>query len=828
MNKSHSLSKSSSDQPKQSGGIEQASKAIGQSERSIVSGWVQRWLRSSTEAGYQGKIGSIKTQKIAFSGDNIRLLLQRSQHSISTASPPSFLARPEAINHFAETITTRYQPFKKGYEKQPLYKASETELLMANNLSLIEDEEAPLPETTSGRMMTFQEMQAKINQTAASKSSPPAQPVSNQPVQSTTEPRRRATFQEMLDRVNRAQTTSTETPSPRPKTSPTTTRQPPTYSRSPVAKEPRQKPIIRGRPISQIVEASSGEKIPKFTDEPTPAHTKVQVENDQTPTKAETELLSVDESLSPVDKPAIQSTKKSSSDLPINQTATDIDPNIDKESLPETTIQKEAASKQVAKIETKPSQETLPETAVPKQLELGQTTDTAPKASEQTLPESAIQEDVTLAQETDDKTRSNQELLKPTVQKKPSLAQVTDDGLETLPTEPKTDHIEPEGPTKADKHLLSSPPQSKDLVLESPNQFVSEDLFSPASPDKKVNELETESTPKKFDEVEMPLVTKKQQHSPKPQKSDDLDKKDTTAAILPEKGLLAQVVSRLDIPITKANKWRPIITAEQATSQLVTQGWRFKRKEGSKTTAPSSVIQTMEQLEQKPGTGKPLATRPRTIMEKSMGRDFGGVRIHTAPLAPLNIQAATKKRDVYVEPGQDSFNTPKSIALLGHELTHVAQQGSASPIAQSAPFLTAQRQTRIGAEEAEADSNEQAILTAFQSSPSTESFMPLSESTLTRKEKTSQPETSSFLLPSAARELPLLPLMHTTALGSSVQRQPLTSDEAEVDPETLVEDFLEEDDELTEPEGPDLNLLARQVYPLIKRRLVAERQQSPW
>jgi hypothetical protein len=213
------------------------------------------------------------------------------------------------------------------------------------------------------------------------------------------------------------------------------------------------------------------------------------------------------------------------------------------------------------------------------------------------------------------------------------------------------------------------------------------------------------------------------------------------------------------------------------------------------------------------------------MMKSVLGRDFSDVRIHTARLAPLNIQAATRGHDVYVEPGQDRFDTPESLSLLGHELTHVAQGSgivSAKPVAQMAILPQAQTPARLEGEEAEAESTEQTILGLSQpavvqraeaagagAGPSPPSS-PVGQST--SMEKALRPP---FTSPSDLREEEE-DLMET-AEEEDEEGYLLGIEEEE-------EEELPELEEEPEEEELDLDHLARQVYPFIKRLLAVERE----
>ncbi len=84
------------------------------------------------------------------------------------------------------------------------------------------------------------------------------------------------------------------------------------------------------------------------------------------------------------------------------------------------------------------------------------------------------------------------------------------------------------------------------------------------------------------------------------------------------------------------------------------------------------------------GKGEPLPRFVRAEMERGIGADFGGVRIHRdAEAVQLNreihAQAFTRGTDVYFNSGKFDPGTTEGKRLLAHELTHVVQQGGAAP-----------------------------------------------------------------------------------------------------------------------------------------------------
>lgn len=103
------------------------------------------------------------------------------------------------------------------------------------------------------------------------------------------------------------------------------------------------------------------------------------------------------------------------------------------------------------------------------------------------------------------------------------------------------------------------------------------------------------------------------------------------------------------------------------------------------TTGISNNIQSLK------GGGQPLPQNQRTFFESRMGRDFGGVRIHTDNKAADTAQSVQAKaftlgNNIVFNAGQYSPNNQEGKKLLAHELTHVIQQnGQKAPQIQTAP-----------------------------------------------------------------------------------------------------------------------------------------------
>ncbi|WP_256338476.1 DUF4157 domain-containing protein [Streptomyces sp. KS_5] len=80
-----------------------------------------------------------------------------------------------------------------------------------------------------------------------------------------------------------------------------------------------------------------------------------------------------------------------------------------------------------------------------------------------------------------------------------------------------------------------------------------------------------------------------------------------------------------------------------------------------------------------PGAGRQLGGRTRAFMERSFGRDFTDVRIHTdseaaASATELSAQAYTIGSHIVFGAGAYAPGTAAGDALIAHELTHVVQQ----------------------------------------------------------------------------------------------------------------------------------------------------------
>lgn len=83
-------------------------------------------------------------------------------------------------------------------------------------------------------------------------------------------------------------------------------------------------------------------------------------------------------------------------------------------------------------------------------------------------------------------------------------------------------------------------------------------------------------------------------------------------------------------------------------------------------------------------TGQPLPSATRGYFERRLGRDLGGVRVHTDALAgasarAIRASAYTLGSDIAFAPGRYQPDSGAGRSLLAHELAHVVQQSGGAP-----------------------------------------------------------------------------------------------------------------------------------------------------
>jgi hypothetical protein len=95
------------------------------------------------------------------------------------------------------------------------------------------------------------------------------------------------------------------------------------------------------------------------------------------------------------------------------------------------------------------------------------------------------------------------------------------------------------------------------------------------------------------------------------------------------------------------------------------------------------VQEIIERIRAEKGSGRPLEPQVQAEMEAAFGHDFGGVRVHTDSTADklakeLGAKAFTFGKDIFFREGAYQPGSELGKGLLGHELTHVVQQGLGS------------------------------------------------------------------------------------------------------------------------------------------------------
>ena len=189
-----------------------------------------------------------------------------------------------------------------------------------------------------------------------------------------------------------------------------------------------------------------------------------------------------------------------------------------------------------------------------------------------------------------------------------------------------------------------------------------------------------------------------------------------------------------------------------------------------------------------------------------------------------------------MDAAQQNFDTSESLSLLGHELTHVTQQGivQTKPVnetvvlAQTLPKIEQSSPTTIEADEREANRNEQRVLNYLQRQPIAAKPTPA----VSRSGSDDSFRTQPALQPPAMPE----PVAEWLASQKTVQRYPLVApspphqisrQEAGEVGDSGAAAGTETEDEDSKEQQPDLDQLARQIYPLIKQMIRIERERRP-
>ena len=270
-------------------------------------------------------------------------------------------------------------------------------------------------------------------------------------------------------------------------------------------------------------------------------------------------------------------------------------------------------------------------------------------------------------------------------------------------------------------------------------------------------------------------------------------------------------------PLTPRTPLRATIRAADMRPHLLEVGWRFQPHIERSLKHPRVFPQVSPPLRREMSGGKPLALGPRRMMERILGKDFGDVRVHSEwaaarAAAALNAEAFTLGRDIFFGSGKAKFDTSSSLALLGHELTHVGQgQGIRGRVSTSV--------LRVRAEEREATANELALRQVLEANEPLAPW-PVSAARGFRRSPVSESRARGAWVGSVSVQAPL-PIRGG---GPSVElaRAPIGRPTPAESPAPPAEPPT------PEREGRELDVVAvaRQVYDLIMQRLTVERERA--
>jgi Domain of unknown function (DUF4157) len=152
---------------------------------------------------------------------------------------------------------------------------------------------------------------------------------------------------------------------------------------------------------------------------------------------------------------------------------------------------------------------------------------------------------------------------------------------------------------------------------------------------------------------------------------------------------------------------------------------------GGTVSAAGKVLQRKGAIQLRPGMeafqvdlrpktgGLPLPRDIQAKMEKALGANFSGVRVHVGPeAASIGAVAFTWGANIHFAQGQYNPHTPQGRFLLGHELAHVVQQRAGRV---PNPFGGGVAVVQDQALEAEADRFGRLAAMGFESSPAVSS-----------------------------------------------------------------------------------------------------------
>ncbi len=147
-----------------------------------------------------------------------------------------------------------------------------------------------------------------------------------------------------------------------------------------------------------------------------------------------------------------------------------------------------------------------------------------------------------------------------------------------------------------------------------------------------------------------------------------------------EADAMADKVMRMNMPSNAVQLMPLPISSVQRKCAHCEEEQKMQRKEmnSSETTADAGLESYVGSLN---SGGQALSPEARSFYEPRFGYDFSNVKIHVDSVAAksaqsINALAYTSGNNIVFNSGQYAPNTESGKRLLGHELTHVVQQGS--------------------------------------------------------------------------------------------------------------------------------------------------------
>ncbi|MEA2529180.1 MAG: hypothetical protein QOG89_824 [Thermomicrobiales bacterium] len=224
-------------------------------------------------------------------------------------------------------------------------------------------------------------------------------------------------------------------------------------------------------------------------------------------------------------------------------------------------------------------------------------------------------------------------------------------------------------------------------------------------------------------------------------------------------------------------------------------------------------------------TGQPLPPIVRRSMEHQLGMDLAAVRVHSGPAVMRSTdlvaaRAMARGTDVFLPGGVTDTPTAEGLPLLAHELTHVAHHlGHRAPM-QPRPPMTLARRTSD--EEHEADRIERRVADDLRRLPSLSSLPKLPS-------MPSMPSMPSLpTSPGAATDLLLAKVPQARALAGQVGQLGQQAEQAVGGIQSAATNAISSavSPEAPAAAAPNPAELAEQVYQLLERRLIVERERA--